>query len=284
MRRKIICLAIAGLCLAVLTGCGKSQETKEQQLQLRSQGMEQARAGSYEEAVASYDKALELAGMYAGALELDIAAYKASALYHAGDTQKAIDTYSAILDLKKSAEIYMARGMIYRQAENIQKANEDFSAALEMTPKKDTLMLGRLSFYKEDYAAAKEYLESAAKSGEAEAVYWQAELYWQMGNQDYAITLYQSYLVGEDAEHQTAYAKVASWQMEQGDYDAALATLESGIAKGEGESLQELLGNEIAVYEWKGDFETAKLKMESYLERYPEDEKAQREYLFLQTR
>ena len=123
MRRKIICLAIAGLCLAVLTGCGKSQETKEQQLQLRSQGMEQARAGSYEEAVASYDKALELAGMYAGALELDIAAYKASALYHAGDTQKAIDTYSAILDLKKSAEIYMARGMIYRQAENIQKAN-----------------------------------------------------------------------------------------------------------------------------------------------------------------
>ena len=51
-----------------------------------------------------------------------------------------------------------------------------------------------------------------------------------------------------------------------------------------GESLQELLGNEIAVYEWKGDFETAKLKMESYLERYPEDEKAQREYLFLQTR
>ena len=92
MRRKIICLAIAGLCLAVLTGCGKSQETKEQQLQLRSQGMEQARAGSYEEAVASYDKALELAGMYAGALELDIAAYKASALYHAGVTQKAIYT------------------------------------------------------------------------------------------------------------------------------------------------------------------------------------------------
>ena len=72
--------------------------------------------------------------------------------------------------------------------------------------------------------------------------------------------------------------------MEQGDYDGALVTLESGIAQGEGESLKELLGNEIAVYEQKGDFETAKLKMESYLERYPDDEKAQREYIFLKTR
>ena len=105
-----------------------------------------------------------------------------------------------------------------------------------------------------------------------------------MGNTDYAVTLFQSYLEGESLVHQDAYARVASWQMEQGDYDGALVTLESGIAQGEGESLKELLGNEIAVYEQKGDFETAKLKMESYLERYPDDEKAQREYIFLKTR
>ena len=60
--------------------------------------------------------------------------------------------------------------------------------------------------------------------------------------------------------------------------------LEAGIAAGEGALLQELLGNEIAVYERMGDFETAKLKMESYLEHYPEDERAQREYVFLKTR
>lgn len=284
MKKKIISRIVLGICLIVLTGCGTGRETREEQMRLRSQGMEQARSGAYAEAVASYDKALELAGMRAGALELDIAAYKASAQYYAGDTQKAIDTCSAILDLKKSQEIYMTRGILYRQTGEIQKANEDFAAAVEMTSKKDTLMLGRLSYYMEDYANAKTYLDSAAKSGEPEAVYWQAELYWQMGNQDYAITLYQNYLAGEKAEHQAAYAKVASWQMEQGDYDAALATLQSGIAKGEGESLQELLGYEIAVYEQKGDFETAKLKMEAYLEQYPEDGKAQREWVFLQTR
>ena len=107
---------------------------------------------------------------------------------------------------------------------------------------------------------------------------------WQMGNIDYAIPLYQRYLEGEAPVHQEACAKVASWQMEQGAYSEALSMLEAGIAAGEGALLQELLGNEIAVYERMGDFETAKLKMESYLEHYPEDERAQREYVFLKTR
>lgn len=274
----------AGLCMLCLAGCGKSKEVEEQQLSLRSQGMQQALEGDYEGAVASYEEALQLAGLHVGALELDIAAYKASALYHAGELQKAIDTCTAILDLKESAEIYMARGMMYQKEENLPAAKEDFAAAIEHTSKKDTVMLGRLSYYMEDYINAKTYLESASKAGNAEAVYWEAELYWQMGNTDYAITLFQSYLEGESPEHQEAYAKVASWQIGQGDYDGALATLEAGLSKGEGAVRQELLANEIVVYEQKGDFETAKLKMESYLETYPEDEKAQREYVFLKTR
>lgn len=282
--KKMIKWILAGLCVLCLTGCAKSKEVEEKQLSLRSQGMQQALEGDYEAALASYEEALGLAGMHAGALELDIAAYKASALYYLGETQKAIDTCSAILDLKESAEIYMTRGLLYRESGNTQAANADFSKAKELTPKKDSVTLGRLSYYMEDYSGAKTYLESAAGAGDPEAVYWEAQLYWQMGNTDYAVTLYQQYLEGESPEHQNAYARVASWQMEQKDFDAALATLESGIAKGDGESIKELLGNEIAVYEQKGDFETAKLKMESYLERYPEDEKAQREYVFLKSR
>lgn len=279
--RKWILAGLAALCLA---GCGKSEEVKEQQLSLRSQGMQQALEGDYEAAVASYEEALQLADLHAGALELDIAAYKASALYHAGELSKAIETCTAILDLKESAEIYMARGMMYREAENLSAAKEDFKAALTLTPKKDKITLGRLSYYMEDYENAKTYLEDAAKAGDSEAVYWEAELYWQMGNTDYAIAQYQKYLEGEAPAHPEAYARVASWQIEKSEYDAALETLQAGISKGEGAVLKELLGNEIAVYEQKGDFETAKLKMESYLEQYPDDEEAQREYLFLKTR
>lgn len=275
---------MAGLCILCLSGCGKSREVEEQQLALRAQGMQQALEGDYDAAIASYEEALQLADMRAGSLELDIAAYKASAQYHAGDIQKAIDTCSAILDLKESAEIYLTRGLLYQEAGNPQAASADFSEAAELTPKKDLVMQGRLSYYMEDYANAKTCLEKAAEGGNREAVYWEAELYWQMGNTDYAISMYQSYLEGKDPVHQEAYAKVAGWQIENKEYDAALSTLEGGISKGEGAVLQELLGYEIAVYEQKGDFETAKLKMESYLEQYPEDEKAQREYLFLKTR
>lgn len=283
MRKIRKSMIISGVCLLCLTGCGKSREVEEQQMILRSQGMEQALSGDYEAAVSSYDKALELAGMNVGTLEMDIAAYKASALYHMGNIQEAIDTCSAVLDLKKNSEIYLTRGLLNKEAGNADAAKEDFTAAMEMTPEKDKVMRGRLAYYMEDNSTAKEYLESASEDGDTEAVYWLAELYWQMKNEDYAMTLYQEYLSG-DVEHQEAYEKVASRQMEQGNYDDALATLEAGIALGDSGSLQSLLASEIAVYEYKGDFGTAKTKMESYLESYPEDEAAAREYIFLQTR
>lgn len=282
MSRRYMAMT-ACACALVLGGCGRSGEVTEQQMALRSQGMEQALSGDYESAVASYNEALSLADMRAGALELDIASYKASAQYYAGDVEGAIETCTAVLDLKKSAEMYLTRGLLYREAGDTESANADFQAAKDMTSSKDLIMLGRLSYYMEDYNGAKGYLEQAYKNGDQESLYWQGELYWQMGNKDYAVTLYQSYLE-EHADHPSIYARVASYQMDQGDYESALSTIQDGIALEDAGSMQELLGYEIAVYERMGDFETAKLKMESYLESYPEDEDAAREYVFLKTR
>lgn len=283
MKRYRIKMVLAGLCVICLSGCGKSKATEEEQLKLRSQGMEQALAGEYEAAVASYNKALELSDMQVGSLEMDIAAYKASALYHQGNIEEAVNTCTAILDLKKSTEIYLTRGLLYREMGDTEASKADFAQAAERTSSKDKLMLGRLSYYMEDYAKAKEYLEAVTAEGNQEGLYWQAELYRQMGNEDYAATLYQSYLQGE-AEHTDAYAKVASWQIRQEEYDAALETIRSGLEKENTENRQQLLACEIAIYEQKGDFETAKLKMEDYLESYPDDEEAAREWVFLKTR
>ncbi len=283
-RTKGIMLAVTVLCMGLLAGCGTSKKTEEQQLALRTQGMEQAREGNYEEAIASYNEALGLANMHAGTLELDIAAYKASAQYHAGNTEDAIATCSAILDLKESAEIYTARGLLYREAGNTEAAKADFTKAMSLTSKKNKVMLGRLSYYMEDYTNAKTYLEAASKEGDPEGIYWQAELYWEMGNTDYAITLYQSYLEGEKITHQEAYERVASYQLEQGDYTGALDTVQAGIAMGNSGCLQKLMASEIAIYEQQTDFDTALQKMETYLESYPDDTDAQREYIFLKTR
>ena len=277
-------LAVTVLCMGLLIGCGTDKKTEEQQLALRTQGMEQAREGSYEDAIASYNEALELADMHAGSLELDIAAYKASAQYYAGNTEDAIATCSAILDLKESAEIYTTRGLLYREAGNAEAAKADFTKAMSLTSKKNKVMLGRLSYYMEDYTNAKSYLETAVKEGNTEGIYWQAQLYNEMGNPEYAITLYQNYLNSGNVKHQDAYEKVASWQLDNQDYDGAASTLEAGISMGNGGCLQKLLASEIAVYEYKGDFTTALQKMETYLESYPDDGDAQREYTFLKTR
>lgn len=271
-------------CVILMTGCGNSKSVRKQQMALRTQGMEQAKEGDYESAVASYDEALGLSDMYVGSLEMDIAAYKASALYAQGNVQDAIDLCSAVLDVKKSQSMYLTRGLLYREAENTEAANADFTSAMDMTSSKDKIMMGRLSYYMEDYTNAKSYLEAAAKEGNTEAVYWQALLYDQMGNPEYAMTLYQNYLDSDEVQHQDAYEKVASWQLDNKDYDGAAQTLEAGIAMGDGGCLQKLLASEIAVYEYKGDFTTALQKMESYVETYPNDADAQREYIFLKTR
>lgn len=281
--RWIARLAVMGCLLGLLTGCGRGS-ARERQLELRAKGMEAAASGDYEAAVDAYEEALGLADMLAGSLELDIAAYKASALYRAGKTAEAIDTCTAILELKESAELYLTRGLIYRDTEDPSSANKDFAKAMELASRKDFILLGRLSYYMGDYTSAKSYLEEAVQAKDPEGIYWQAKLYEDMGNQDYAVSLYQSYLSQDQVRHADAYEKTAAWQAAQGSYDEALATLEAGIAMGDSASLPSLLSAEIAVYEQKADWKTARAKLESYLEQYPEDEKAQREYRFLSTR
>lgn len=283
MNKAVKCLVVVG-CAVMLCGCGNSENRIEQQQSLRTQGIAQAQSGDYDSAVQSFDQALKLSDMQVGSLELDIAAYKAAAEYHQGNLDQAIDTCSAILDVKKSAEIYLTRGLLYRDAENQEAANADFTEALNRTSKKDLIMKGRLYYYMKDYTNAKSCLEEAVKNSDQEGVYWQAELYWDSGNQDYAVSLYQNYLSGESPSHQDAYERVASYQISQENYDDALATLEQGIAMGDQGSLRSLLSSEIAVYERKSDFPTAKAKMESYLESYPDDADAAREYEFLKSR
>ena len=48
--------------------------------------------------------------------------------------------------------------------------------------------------------------------------------------------------------------------------------------------MQSLKFNEIVAYEYMGDFKTASALMNSYLQSYPDDAAAKREYEFLRTR
>ena len=68
------------------------------------------------------------------------------------------------------------------------------------------------------------------------------------------------------------------------DYQAALTAFQAGLAIEGNQLMQVLSFNEIVAYEYLGDFKQATVLMQKYLGTYPDDEKAIREYEFLQTR
>ena len=81
--------------------------------------------------------------------------------------------------------------------------------------------------------------------------------------------------------------------MQTEDYADALSYIQSGLALAdsqEGEDapdaslIQEMKYNEIICCERQGDWDTAKEKVAEYLADYPDDETAQKEADFLETR
>lgn len=82
----------------------------------------------------------------------------------------------------------------------------------------------------------------------------------------------------------SVYNTIGLCRMEEGNYDDAISNFALGIAVNEGETVQELMFNEAVAYEYKGDFKTAKQKMKNYIAKYPNDNKAAREYEFLKSR
>lgn len=72
--------------------------------------------------------------------------------------------------------------------------------------------------------------------------------------------------------------------MTKGEYLAALEAFQEGIGLGDPGMMQALSFNEIAAYEYLGDFAQAKALMEAYMKNYPDDWNAKREFDFLSTR
>ncbi len=280
MKRKMILTALL-LGAVCLTGCGKSEEELQKQQLLKQEGMQLQSAGDYEGAIEKYNEALLAGGQRVEQEEIDIAYYKASALYQSGDIEGAIETYSAVLALEEPEEAYIGRGLLYLAAGDRENADWDLNRALEET--EDLVIKGHIYSAVGDYDAAKKCYEDAKKDDREEAGFYLANLYEKEGNSDYAMILYEEYLASGKAQAE-GYLVVARSRFEQGNYEEALTLCEQGIALGESGVLKNLMQEEIACYERLGDFQAAKVKAESYLEKYPEDEMIQREYEFLKSR
>ena len=278
-KTKILALLLA-MCFC-MSGCNATVDLSEQQQLLKQEGMQLQIAGDYEGAIAKYEEALKLSNMEVGPEEIDLAYYKASAQYRKGDLTEAIDTYSAILALKEDINSYLGRGLLYIDAKEAEKAENDLNKALQGT--NDPLIKGVIYNVVGQTEKAKECFEQAKKEGNSEAVFYLANIYEKAGDHNYAMILLEEYIAGDHASAE-GYLTVGRYYFEEEAYEDALNAFQTGIALGESGVLKNLMQEEIACYEKLNDLTTAKVKAEDYLKKYPDDAVVQKEYEFLKTR
>ena len=142
---------------------------------------------------------------------------------------------------------------------------------------------GRICYYLEDYENARTYLEKARDESGYEAVLFLGKTYETLGDNNYAISVYNTYLDSGEANPQVLN-QLGLCKMQTGDYAGALTAFQTAMKIEDNGMMQILKMNEIIAYERLCDYKKAAVLMESYLKTYPDDEEAKREYIFLQTR
>ena len=273
----------------------------------------------YDEAAQAFEEALAGSDGRIGDLDYDINYYLATAYYKQGDREKAIAVYDAITALREDEkDAYYLRGVLYTEQGNLDQAKEDFDrtialdsadydrlieiygvldaggyketgqeylqAAMDAGTKGMTnYEKGRICYYLEDYENARTYLEKARDESGYEAVLFLGKTYETLGDNNYAISVYNTYLESGEANPQVLN-QLGLCKMQTGDYEGALAAFQSAMKIEDNGMMQILKMNEIIAYERLCDYKKATVLMESYLKTYPDDEAAQREYIFLQTR
>ncbi|MCR4814439.1 MAG: tetratricopeptide repeat protein [Lachnospiraceae bacterium] len=274
----------------------------------------------YDLALESFEKALAADGSVPGDVDYDINYYIGVCFYKLGRYEDAKARFDAILALReKDVDAYVERGTVLLALDQKDEAIADFNKAVELSPKDYGLFIdiycilseagerttgasylqnavdsgdkkmpdydkGRLYFYLEDYSNARDFLEKAKGSGNGseELILLLGQCYENLNDRNYAITVYQSYLA--TGQSKAVYNQMGMCYAATGDYENALAAFQNGIGLSDLAFDQELRFNEIVAYEKLGNPVKAKELMTSYIQDYPNDEVAQREYQFLKTR
>nr|MBQ8253550.1 tetratricopeptide repeat protein [Lachnospiraceae bacterium] len=298
-------------------------EKEDMELAYRGQGLCYLGLTDYAQAIESFKKALSNAGMFVTDTEIDINYYLAMAYYKSGDNASALETLDAIAGMReKQEEVYLLRGMVRMENGDYENAVSDLDSALAKS-KGDTAMTiriyqvyadnghaeegkmylssalnnhldsmddyekGTVYYYMEDYENAKSFLEKAksdSKKGGKEIMLMLGKTYEQLGDSNYAASIYKQYLEKQGPDP-AIYNQLGLCKLDAGEYEEALNAFNSGLAMEENsEYIQQLRFNQIVAYEYLGDFEKASALMNGYLDSYPDDAAAVREYEFLKTR
>lgn len=295
--------------------------TEEEKLQLsyRGAGICSFLLQDYVAAEEFFAKSLNESNGRFNHAELDVAYYQAENKVCLGKREEAVDIYTNIIGFDdKESDAYLYRGLLYTQLSNVDAALKDFEKAVEFQPKQvpyyyriyqalagvqseeaqkfldkglkcesktaeEVYMKGALYMAAGETESAVENLNSAKEKGYARASYLLGDIYWLQGDSASALSCYEEYTKGANPTVQELI-QIMECRVAVGDVQKALDDCGKAIEKAGAEDVQALLFEQIVLNEKVGDFGNARVLMEQYLEKYPNDTDAQHEYEFLKTR
>ncbi len=304
---------------ALETLASASEEGENPALIARGRGIANLGLARYEEACADFLEALSYSDWQVDDLDYDVNYYLAEAYEKMKNYDEAVNTYTDILNLKgKEVTALYRRGCDYLVLDKHDLAAADFDKALNLDPDNYDLRIevagrlseagyeeegrsyleqfliekekklskfdkGRIYFYMEDYENAKIYFEDARDDDDQNTILFLGKTYEMLGDYNYATSTYQNYLT-RHPESAVIYNQLGLSRIKSGDYAGAREAFSAARNLGN-TGLDQMLGyNEIVANEYMGDFESAKALMEEYLRKYPDDQDALRENIFLSTR
>ena len=106
----------------------------------------------------------------------------------------------------------------------------------------------------EDYSNAQKELTEAVNQKSTEGMLLLGMVYRAQGDTSNARSMYQQYVSADDSEPAKGYNGLSLCDMDDGSYDSALENISKGLEDASTEEMQDLLFNEIVVYEKKLDF------------------------------
>lgn len=310
---------ILGICVAVSAATGCTSDAATQQDAFFQYGLDCMAEGKYDDAAVAFQSALNQSRGKVSVREIDLCYYKAEALFMSGQLEEACKAYDAIVDYNGAADAYYLRGCLKMKMGLTDDAILDFEAAVEKDKNNyelyigiynalsendlmgqgqaylnraleirgdkayDKMEKGRIYLLLSDTSSAITYLKEAVEKESQQAVYYLALAYETAGDEANADIYYQMYLDSGIADAKEL-CEMGERQMKSKNYSVALDYFETALEQENVMNKSQILRDMSIAYENMGNFSMARETLGQYLEYCPEDEEAQREMVFLETR
>lgn len=252
-RMRIICAACAAVFLTA--GCGR---VSKEQLARREEGIVLLESGDYEGAVEKFEELIKDAKRVSD-FELDVLKYRAEAEFGFGDYEAAAYTYELLNEVdEKRAEYYYFGALSLARAGDTETARERMRSGYALDSKMERpgfeeamMALGEAFFAQQSYEEAEEVYVQMARAGRG----------------------------GSEV-----YLRRMILAMEQGDYKRALSVAAEGLKLPDDTARKELRFHEAVCYEYLGEYKKALEYFQAYVAEFGNDDAANHEILFLETR